>query len=268
MEIIDAQIHLWSNDKAPPHHRQTPLLIDDALREMDAAGVDGVVNCPAVWDPNSNAYAVEAATRHPDRFATLGWFDLNRAPDAAFVERFVAQPGMLGLRFLMMSPEQQTGFASGQFDWIWQVADAHALPVGLMLRPELFPALSAVAARFPNMRLLIDHLAAPPNTKVPEAAAHLEALCALATHPNVAVKTTGVTSLAADAYPFASVEPMLHSVFNAFGAQRMFWGTDITRLPGAWRQYITHFTEELPWLKGDDLELVMGRAVRNWIGWR
>jgi hypothetical protein len=28
------------------------------------------------------------------------------------------------------------------------------------------------------------------------------------------------------------------------------------------------FTEELPWLRGRDLELVMGRAVCDWLGWR
>ena len=28
------------------------------------------------------------------------------------------------------------------------------------------------------------------------------------------------------------------------------------------------FTEEMPWLKGRDLELVMGRAVCDWIGWK
>jgi hypothetical protein len=27
------------------------------------------------------------------------------------------------------------------------------------------------------------------------------------------------------------------------------------------------FTEELPWLRGDDLEWVMGRGVAAWIGW-
>jgi hypothetical protein len=30
---------------------------------------------------------------------------------------------------------------------------------------------------------------------------------------------------------------------------------------------VTVFTEELPWLKGRDLELVMGAAVCNWAGW-
>jgi hypothetical protein len=30
---------------------------------------------------------------------------------------------------------------------------------------------------------------------------------------------------------------------------------------------VTVFTEELEWLKGRDLELVMGEAVCNWVGW-
>ena len=37
--------------------------------------------------------------------------------------------------------------------------------------------------------------------------------------------------------------------------------TNITRIPCSWRQCVTTFAEELPWLKGRDLELVMGRAV-------
>jgi hypothetical protein len=31
---------------------------------------------------------------------------------------------------------------------------------------------------------------------------------------------------------------------------------------------VTLFTEELPWLKGRDLELVMGRGVCDWLGWK
>jgi len=30
---------------------------------------------------------------------------------------------------------------------------------------------------------------------------------------------------------------------------------------------VTLFTEELPWLKVRDLDLVMGEAVCNWLGW-
>jgi hypothetical protein len=39
-------------------------------------------------------------------------------------------------------------------------------------------------------------------------------------------------------------------------------------MPYSWRQCVTVFTEELSWLKGRDLELVMGEALCNWVGWR
>ena len=47
----------------------------------------------------------------------------------------------------------------------------------------------------------------------------------------------------------------------------MFWGTDITRMHCAWRECVTLFAEELLWLEGADLELVMGQAFCDWIGW-
>jgi L-fuconolactonase len=28
------------------------------------------------------------------------------------------------------------------------------------------------------------------------------------------------------------------------------------------------FMEEMSWLKGQDLDWVMGRGIRDWIGWR
>jgi hypothetical protein len=92
-------------------------------------------------------------------------------------------------------------------------------------------------------------------------------LLALAKYPNVAVKATGQAGYAEDEYPFRSLHPHLHRCFDAFGPERMFWGTDITRMPCSWRQCVTLFTEELPWLKGRDLELVIGEALCNWIGW-
>jgi hypothetical protein len=55
------------------------------------------------------------------------------------------------------------------------------------------------------------------------------------------------------------------NLYDAFGPARWFWDTDITRMPRSWRQCVTLFTEELSWLKGRDLELVMGRAVCDWL---
>lgn len=267
MRIIDAQIHLWQGDAAPPHHFRAPFLIEDALHGMDEAGVHAAVNCPALWDAASNAYAVEAAIAHPDRFATLGWFDLTTEPDAGFAADFLAQPGMLGLRFLIFAPEDQARLRDGALDWIWALADRLELPVGLMVPPPLYPDVARIAQAYPGMRLLLDHLGMGPVDKLPEAAVHLPELLALADHANIALKATGVPAIATDPYPFVSTHDLLRRCFEAFGPTRMFWGTDITRMTASWEDNRKYFTDALAWLKGDELEDVMGRAIARWIGW-
>ena len=60
----------------------------------------------------------------------------------------------------------------------------------------------------------------------------------------------------------------LKQIFDAFGPERMFWGTDISKMPCSWGQCVTMFTDELDWLIGDDLNLVMGQAICDWWGWK
>jgi L-fuconolactonase len=72
----------------------------------------------------------------------------------------------------------------------------------------------------------------------------------------------------ADRYPFRQLHSRIRQVYDAFGPKRMFWGTDLSRLPCTYRQGVTLYTEELPWLKGEELECVMGRGVCEWLGWK
>ena len=48
-----------------------------------------------------------------------------------------------------------------------------------------------------------------------------------------------------DGYPFRRLHPYLRRVYDNFGPKRMFWGSDLTRLNGTYRQCVTLFTEEL-----------------------
>ena len=64
MLIVDAQIHLWNaGNPTSPWHRQIPAYLkDDALKEMDAGGVDAAILTPHTpWDPNANELCIEAA---------------------------------------------------------------------------------------------------------------------------------------------------------------------------------------------------------------
>jgi len=132
------------------------------------------------------------------------------------------------------------------------------------------PKVAEVAQRHASLKLILDHLGRPSGgtASQPDLWANLPEVVALARYPNVAMKATGAPSYSGHAYPFADIHDNLHRLYDAFGPARFFWGTDITRMPCPWRQCVTLFTEELSWLKGRDLELVMGRAVCDWLGWK
>jgi predicted TIM-barrel fold metal-dependent hydrolase len=131
MMIVDAQIHLWAKGTPSAHHRQEPYSKDQALAGMDAAGVDRAVIHPVMWDPDSNELAVEAVRAHPDRFAILGWFYLDRPESRALIDTWKNRPGMLGLRFYFNEPRMQTWPTDGTLDWLWPAAERAGLPVAL-----------------------------------------------------------------------------------------------------------------------------------------
>jgi L-fuconolactonase len=52
-----------------------------------------------------------------------------------------------------------------------------------------------------------------------------------------------------------------------YGPHRVFWGIDLTRLRGSYRQAVTLFTEELDFLSDIDTTWIMGRGIAEWLGW-
>ncbi len=267
MPIVDAQVHIWSQGTPTGFHRQVPSYsANDLLNEMDAAGVDAAVLHPPGWDPQGNELAITAARQHPRRLAILGWFAVDRPENRAVVERWKSQPGMLGFRFAFLGPGQENWIKDGSIDWLWPASERAGLPIAL-LAANFLPLVGRVAERHPRLRLLIDHMGRARGAKDDAGFANLPELLALSRYPNVAVKASGAPSYSSAPYPYRNIHKYLRQIYDAFGAERMFWGTDITRMPCSYRECVTLFTEELPWLKGSDLELVMGRALCDWIGW-
>jgi len=268
MKIVDAQVHIWGKNKPTnPLHRQVESYSkDELLKEMDAAGVDAAVIHPPGWDPDSNELSVEAARQHPGRLAVLGKFALDRPESRSLVDGWKRQPGMLGLRFTFLQPHQKTWPTDGTMDWLWPAAERAGVPVALAAA-NFLPVVGQVAQRHPGLKLIVDHMGRPTGTKDDTAWATLPDLLALAKHPNVAVKATGAPSYSSEPYPYRNIHGRLRQIYDAFGPERMFWGTDITRMPCSWRQCVTLFTEELSWLPAKDKELVMGRALCAWLDW-
>jgi L-fuconolactonase len=266
MLIVDSQVHAWSNGESTGHHRRAPITRDVLKAEMTRAGVDRVVLVPPLWDPGLNAYSLTLAQAEPERFSVMGLFEAGVADPSEQVSTWQHQPGMRGIRFLFNTKDRIAPLLQGQFAPVWPIAADAGLVVALLI-PGALQVVDDIARRYPGLRIMVDHLGVSRGASGPSAFDHLPQLLALATNPNVYVKAAGVGDYALDPYPFRSLDVTLHRIVDAFGPERIIWGSDLSRLHHPYRQCVSHFCETLPWLSSADLELIMGGNIRRLLGW-
>ena len=276
MMIVDSQVHIWgANTPERPWparqgvkaQRDIPLGKDELLREMDAAGVDRVVIVPPSWEGERNDLAIAAAQAHPTRFAIMGRINPELPESRRKMADWRKQTGMLGVRFVFHRSPLLELLTEGKADWLWPEAEMAGVPVYMLVPHRHMHFVDRIADRHPRLKLVMDH-SGLVDGKDEEAFKEFDKLLALAKRPNIATKVSCYPFFTNDQYPFKKIHPYLRQVYDTFGPTRMFWGTDLSRLPCTYRQGVTFFTEELPWLKGQDLEYVMGRGVCEWLGWK
>jgi predicted TIM-barrel fold metal-dependent hydrolase len=271
MQIVDAQIHTWGTGLPSnlSHWQVTHFTPEEAIALMDGSGVDAAVIHPPGWDPNSTPMALKAVQDYPGRFAIMGALPLDQPESRARIGHWRDQPGMLGLRYGFLSDPARQWLKDGTINWLWAEAEKAGVPIA-MLATDSLTDIAGIAQRHPALRLTIDHLGGRGGTTTLKDAAamtHVPDLLALAKFPNIAVKATGAPGYSTEVYPFPGMHTYLHQIYDAFGPHRMFWGTDISKMPCSWRQCVTMFTEELPWLNDQDRRLIMGEALCAWWGW-
>lgn len=275
MLIADSQVHIWGANTperpwpARAHaQRDVPLGAEELLGWMNEAGVDRAVIVPPSWEGDRNDLAIAAVEAHPDRFAIMGRFDPEMPGARELIPGWTRQPGMLGMRFSYHLPVMRQPLLDGKFDWVWGEVEKAGFPLMVLAPHSLMSYFGKIAERHPGLRLTLDHLGLASTDKDEVAFRDLDNVLALARYPNVAAKVSALPCYSSDTYPYRSLHPYIRRVYDAFGPKRMFWGTDQSRSPISYRQGVTLFTEELPWLAGEDRAWVMGRGICEWLGWK
>lgn len=271
MQIIDAQIHVWGSGlpSNKSHIQVTSFTAEQAIDMMNEAGVTAAIIHPPSWDPDSIDMALDAVNKYPGRFAIMGSIDLSNPESISLMPDWKDQNGMLGMRFGFLRGENKNLLHNNELDWFWSAASEYQIPISVLATDSLL-ILKEVARQYPDLSLTIDHLGGRggnTDLKDDEAMEHMSDLLSLSEVPNIAVKATGAPGYSSEIYPFKGMHKYLKQIYDHFGPNRMFWGTDITKMKCSWKECITMFTNELPWLNDRDQTLVMGEAICKWWGW-
>ncbi|MDB5598621.1 MAG: amidohydrolase [Xanthobacteraceae bacterium] len=243
--------------------RTRPVTTEQMIAAMDIAGVQkaAIVQASTCYG-HDNSYVADAVAAHPDRLTGVFSVDVL-APDAPARMRHWRDKGLTGMRLFTFGSTM-----SEQANWLddpksypaWACAGELGLSVCLQMSAKALPQAVSMAARFPNVRILLDHCARPV---LEDGAPYAEAasLFDLARYPNIYLKLTPRTFGEARKGK-ATPETFFPKLVAAFGASRLAWGSNYPSSEGALPELLRVARESLASLPKADQEWIFAKTAQ------
>jgi predicted TIM-barrel fold metal-dependent hydrolase len=265
-QITDPHVHVWRHDPAfpfaagakVPDFNPTPEALLDLMR---ANGIAKTVIIQVIHYRYDNSYLAAVLKQYPGYFRGVCRVDPldPAAPD--HLSSISAQPGFHGVR---ISPA-----ADATGDWIsgplmpplWRRCEELKVPMTLLSPISRIPEIGKLIERFPNLTVVIDHMADCPV----DHPAELENLIALTRYPKVFVKVSHTWSLSKQDYPWTDSQALVKRLYDSFGPKRLMWATDwpIAKERATYSQRLEVIRSGMPFLNEEDQRWLLSETVKK-----
>jgi predicted TIM-barrel fold metal-dependent hydrolase len=233
--IIEWNTHIFSSDvERYPIHPQAAYRprtasfsanpLEEYLQRMETGGIDRAVLVHPEPYGDDHRLVLNCLEREPGLFKGTSLF-YPKDPDAPrkLAELVAAQPLIISTRFHAHRGKEiyLDSFAEPGVRALWEKAVELGLIVELHIGPEYGAQVAEVMRDFPETTVVIDHLAEPHRGSAVEFADILD----LAAFERVYMKLSGLSHFAEDAPLYLSARPFTRRVVEAFGPERLVWGS-------------------------------------------
>ena len=270
--IIDAHQHFWNYDPVKDAWItddmkviQSDFLPRHLLPVLTQNNVDGCVAVQADQSENETAFLLELASKHDFIKGVVGWIDLcaeNIHEQLTYYNQFSKLKGFRHIvqaepdpEFLLREDFCRGIHALAKYDFTYDI----------LVYPVQLPAVTAFVKKFPQQRLVIDHMAKPDfkSGDIQEWEKHMRII---AKEPHVYCKLSGmVTEADWQNWQPAHFAPFLDVALEAFGADRLLFGSDwpVCQLAGSYTEVKQLITDYISRLSATEQANIMGgNAVR------
>lgn len=276
--IVDAHVHVWEID--PPKYPigptapnwnsypDEPGTADELLAEMDEHGVDWSVLVQTSWSTWDNGYIADAVVRFPDRFVGHGLIDPQDPNNAEQVRYWVKTRGLAGFRFHPIYYPDEKILLTKHNELMWEEIAALDVVIQFQLNAAYADQVATIAQQYRHLKLILDHMG------YPEVSGGLEAfqpILALGQYDNVYLKLSDVAGRSDKDFPFEDIHPFIKGLLDAFGSERIVWGTGYPghhRIKHNWlplSEELRLIREGLPFLSHADRDRILGgTATKIW----
>jgi L-fuconolactonase len=285
--IIDAHQHFWHyqpardawiGDNMPVLKRD--YLPADLLPELRANGIDGTIAVQADQSEAQTLFLLEQARRNPFIAGVVGWVDLC-APDACKRLQYFSQfPELRGMRHVAQSEPDDRFLVRDDFVRGVAMLAEFGLTYDILIYARQLPAAAELVEKLPYQAFVLDHIGKPGIAKIDGKPRQLDSrefgarefdtwaagIRALAANPRVYCKLSGlITEADWRGWRAADFKPYLDVVFDAFGADRLMFGSDwpVCLLAGTYAQVKGLIENYLLGLPEADREKILGDIFGN-----
>jgi L-fuconolactonase len=235
-DAVDAHAHVWErargdygwlNEASPALARD--FGVDDLERALDAVEVRGVVLVQAAPTVTETRRLLDAAAKSSRIRGVVGWVDFA-SPSVAADLASLRTLKLVGLRPMIQDEPDPEWMLRRDLAPAWNALAVENLAFDALVRPRHLAALCELAARRPELRLVLNHAGKPDVARWrpgdPEFSAWRRSLDLLAASPTTICKISGWASEAGGRRDVERYRPYFDAVREAFGARRMLWGGD------------------------------------------
>jgi L-fuconolactonase len=244
--IVDSHAHFVPAVIADQVHDGLPHNVSDAdlLALLDAAGVDKLVEVTPSAMHFDNRHGIAVARAHPDRVRIVAALNATMPNAPSTLRALADEPHVVGVRVLVLADGVSVLDGHG-LDPVWAVASDVGLPV-CVYAPGAAAPLARLAARFPQLPLVVDHacLDLLPGTATAERVRGWDDLQSLVAHANVSVKVSGIPEATEERFPYPRGARLLAQLCGWFGPERLMWGSNYPPSARA-----GSYAEQLEWLR-------------------
>ena len=284
--VVDTHMHVWANDpkKYPfpnPYIEdyagpKNPGTMEMLLDDMDANDVTHSILVQVIFHGWDNQYVADCVRHAPDRLKAHGLIDPVDPNVADKLAYWMTEHPLAGMRF---SPIYYRKGQKGGDAWItseahhrlWKQAQKLGAVFNYFIGTEQLAKLEQMVERYPGVPTIVDHMSQVNLGEDDPEPAFLK-LLAIARFPNVYVKVSELSSVSASGtYPFPDAWPWVKRLYEAFGSERLLWGTGY---PGSARKAYSRPTlakelalirTEIPFFTAADRRNILGgNAARIW----
>jgi L-fuconolactonase len=229
--IVDSHQHFWRLDRGD-YGWLTPDLSPiyrDYLPEhlaplIGSAGVGATILVQAAATVAETRFMLDLAREHAFIAGVVGWVDFESAEVADTIAGLAADPHLVGLRPMIQDIPDPDWMLDTSLAPAFEAMVDHGLVFDALVLPKHLPALLELAARYPDLAMVLDHGAKPPI-----AAGNLDVwkqgIAALARETPMTCKLSGLVTEARSAAP-SVLAPAVNHLLESFGPKRMMWGSD------------------------------------------